>query len=191
MNPLAVGLVLFSAAIHAWREMMMKKSDDKQVFIWLLCTSAIVIFFPMFLYEAWLGNLTRTAILLSMAGAVTHSCYWFCMSRAYEGGDLSHVYPIMRSAPALVFVIAVLFLHERVSVQATVGVVTIVIGIYMINMKRISLAGFLEPLESFGERHTRFALLTMMFVAGYSIQDKLIVQHVSPLLYSYFTICLS
>lgn len=188
MHPLAITLVLISAAIHAWRELMMKKSHDKQIFIWLLCTSAIVIFFPMFLYEAWIGNVTLTALLLSIAGAVTHSVYWFFMSRSYEAGDLSHVYPIMRSAPALVFILAVIFLHEYVTTLAVIGVVTILVGIYMINMKSLSLARFFEPLESFKERHTRFALLTMLMVTAYSIQDKVIIGHVSPWLYSYFTV---
>lgn len=188
VHPLAVALVLISAAIHAWREMMMKKSIDKQIFIWLLCTSAIVIFFPMFLYEAWIGNVTRTALLLAMAGSTTHAVYWFFMSRSYEGGDLSHVYPIMRSAPALVFIIAVLFLHERVSTLATIGVMTILAGIYMINMKSLSLARFFEPLESLRERHVRFALLTMLMVTAYSIQDKVMMGRVSPLLYSYCTV---
>ncbi|NOS67185.1 MAG: EamA family transporter [Candidatus Peribacteraceae bacterium] len=188
MHPLAVTLVLISAAIHAWREMMMKKSHDKQIFIWLICTTAVVIFFPMFVYEVWQGHLTQTAVVLSMGGAITHSIYWYFMSRSYEKGDLSHVYPIMRSAPALVFIIAVLFLHERVTTLATLGVVTIVAGIYAINMKSVTFRGFLEPLQSFGERSTRFALLTMLMVTAYSIQDKIMMQHVSPLLYSYFTV---
>ncbi len=188
MHPLAITLVLISAAIHAWREMMMKKSGDKQIFIWLLCTSAVIIFFPLFIYEVWQGHLTRLAVLLSMGGAVTHSIYWFFMSRSYEKGDLSRVYPIMRSSPALVFIIAVLFLHEHVTAQAVIGVLTILAGIYTINMKSLSLGGLLEPLESLGERSTRFALLTMLMVTAYSIQDKLVTQHVSPLLYSYFTV---
>ena len=179
MHPLAIGLVLGSAVIHALREMVTKRAYDKQIFIWLFCVVSIPLFFPLFLYEAWLGNVTLMTVLLSAGASVVHACYWYTMSRAYEGGDLSHVYPIMRSAPALIFVLSVIFLHERVSGPATVGVAIILAGIYMINMKRISLQGFLEPLESFRERHTRFALLTALTVTAYSIQDKVMVGRVA------------
>jgi hypothetical protein len=41
MHPLAVALVLGSATIHAWRELITKKSHDKQVFISLFCWADI------------------------------------------------------------------------------------------------------------------------------------------------------
>lgn len=185
VHPLAITLVLISAAVHAWREMMMKKSHDKQIFIWLICIVAPVIFLPMALYEIWQGHVTGTAIGLSIGASFVHAIYWFCLSRSYEGGDLSHVYPIMRSAPALIFVVAIFFLGEHVTTLAGVGVAIILMGIYMINMKRISVEGFFEPLESLNERHTRWALLTMLMIAAYSIMDKWMTARISPILYAY------
>ncbi len=188
MHPLAIALVLVSAALHSWRELLTKKSHDKQIFIWLVCLTATVIFFPLFVYEAILGHVTGMTVALALGASVTHAIYWYWMSRAYDGGDLSHVYPIMRSAPALIFILSVFFLHEHVTTLATVGVVTIFCGIYMINMKKISVQGFLEPLRSFGERHTQFAVLTALAVTTYSLQDKVIISVIDPLLYCYFIV---
>ncbi len=186
MHPLAIALVLASAGMHAWRELITKRAHDKQIFVWLFCVVSIVLFFPFFVYEIVIGNMSWNALMIGLGASVIHASYWYFMSRAYECGDLSHVYPIMRSAPAPIFILSVIFLHEHVSTLAIIGVATILVGIYMINMKRMSLQGFLEPLESLRERHTRYALLTAFTVTLYSIQDKIIVGHLDPLLYTYF-----
>ncbi len=188
MHPLAVGLVLVSAVIHAWREMITKKAHDKQIFVWLFCVVAVIILFPILLYEGVEGRVTGTALLIALGASVIHSLYWYFMSRAYEAGDLSQVYPIMRSSPALIFVLSVVFLGEQVSALAVLGVVTILAGIYTINMKRLTPKGLLEPLKALKERHTRFAILTALAVTAYSIQDKLVVQRIDPFLYNYLLI---
>lgn len=52
-------------------------------------------------------------------------------------------------------------------------------------MKKFSLRAMLEPLRSLDEPATRFALLTAVTVALYSMTDKLGVDHVDPILYVY------
>src|SRR5687768_1581040 len=110
MHPLAITLILASAGIHALRELIMKKAHDKQVFAWLMCVVCIPLFLPFLVYEGTRGNVTMMTVYITAGAGIVHSLYWFFMSRAYEGGDLSHVYPIMRSAPALIFILSVLFL---------------------------------------------------------------------------------
>ncbi len=185
MHPLAITLVLISAAIHALRELIIKRAHDKQIFAWLICLVCIPLFFPLLVYEWLQGNVTWVAVQITIGAGVVHSLYWYWMTRAYDGGDLSHVYPIMRSAPALIVILSILFLGEHVTLLAAIGVVTILLGIYMINMKKFSLQGFLEPIESLREKHTQFALITACAVTAYSLQDKIVIGHMDPLLYAY------
>lgn len=49
-NLIAIGLVLISALMHAFRDFTTKKSLDKQVFVWWYELFSIIFFFPVFLY---------------------------------------------------------------------------------------------------------------------------------------------
>ena len=92
----------------------------------------------------------------------------------------------MRSSPALVLVIAVLFLGEQVSVQGVCGILLVAVGVYIINMKQISADELLEPIKSIAnDRSTRFAFLTLLSVAFYSIVDKMAVNHIHPILFTF------
>jgi drug/metabolite transporter (DMT)-like permease len=92
----------------------------------------------------------------------------------------------MRSSPALVLVIAVLFLGEQVSIQGVCGILLVALGVYIINMKRISADELLEPIRSIAnDRSTRFAFFTLLSVALYSIVDKMAVNHIHPILFTF------
>lgn len=186
MHPLAIGLVILSAVIHAWREMLTKKAQDKQVFVWWYEIFAMIFFLPFFIYFIITEGVTLIGIGFGALTGCVHFFYWIFLSKSYEKGDLSHVYPIIRSAPALVLVLSIFFLGEQVSVQGVVGVLVILIGVYMINMKQLSLRGFLEPLRSLKDTATQYALLTALTVAIYSITDKIGVQFAHPLIFGYF-----
>jgi drug/metabolite transporter (DMT)-like permease len=54
----------------------------------------------------------------------------------------------MRSSPALVLVTAVLFLGEQISIEGVCGILLVAVGVYIINMKRISGGDLLEPINS-------------------------------------------
>ncbi len=113
--------------------------------------------------------------------------YWMFMTSAYKEGDLSHVYPIMRSSPALVLLIAVFFLGEQVSGQGAAGILLVAAGVYIINMKQISGEELLVPIKSIAhDRSTRFAFLTLLSVALYSIVDKMAVDYIHPVQFAFF-----
>lgn len=101
MHPLAVVLALSSAILHACRELQTKKANDKQVFVWWFGLASLVIFLPLFVYGLWAHGLNADQMKYVALSGVVHCFYWFFLSKAYDHGDLSHVYPIMRSSPAL------------------------------------------------------------------------------------------
>jgi len=187
MSALAIALVLISALFHALRSLFTKESGDKQIFLWLYSIVALLFFSPLFCYFFFrVGISEPVAYAWCIGSGFIHFIYWLFLTNAYKKGDLSHVYPIMRSSPALVLVIAVLFLGEQVSIQGVCGILLVAIGVYIINMKRISGDELLEPIKSIGsDRSTRFAFFTLLSVAFYSIVDKMAVNHIHPILFTF------
>jgi len=105
--------------------------------------------------------------------------YFASLSRAYSLGDLSQVYPLARgSAPLFIVIWAALFLGERPSLAGVCGVLTIVVGLYLINLP--SLAAWIRPLSGANPRAQRWALLTGLFISAYATVDKVGVRYVKP-----------
>jgi uncharacterized membrane protein len=187
MNTTAIILVIISALFHAIRNLFTKESSDKQVFLWWYSIFGMLFFLPFFGYGLLRSRLPSPDILpvIVISGGI-HCLYWLFHTRAYEGGDLSRVYPIMRSAPAMVLLFALVFLGEKVSIAGAVGIGLVAMGIYMINMRRLNVAELLSPLRAIAhDRSTRYALMTMLSVAAYSIVDKVAVARVDPFVFAF------
>ena len=58
------------------------------------------------------------------------------MSLAFEHGDLTLVYPIVRSTPAVLPFIAVPLLGERISAIGGAGIATVVGGLWLVQLGR-------------------------------------------------------
>ena len=187
MSALAIALVLLSALFHAIRSLFTKESGDKQVFLWLYSLFALLFFAPLFFYFLLRDGITNpTAYAWCVGSGFIHFLYWIFLTESFQKGDLSHVYPIMRSSPALVLAIAVIFLGERVSPQGVAGILLVAAGVYIINMRRISGADLMAPLKSIAsDRATQFAFLTLISVAFYSIVDKMAVVVLHPILFAF------
>lgn len=188
MSAVAIGLVILSALFHALRSWFTKESGDKQIFLWWYSIFALLFFSPLFLvYLLRVGITNPVAYTWCFGSGFLHFLYWIFLTHSYTEGDLSHVYPIMRSSPALVLVIAVLFLGEQVSVQGVTGILLVAFGVYIINMKQISGHELLAPIKSIArDRSTQFAFLTLIAVAFYSIVDKMAVNYIHPILFAFF-----
>src|SRR5690242_5573806 len=71
------------------------------------------------------------------ASSVIHFAYYITLAHAYRTGDLSFAYPLMRgSAPLIVTVLGVVFLHELPTAQIAAGILLICAGIVSIAFVR-------------------------------------------------------
>jgi uncharacterized membrane protein len=186
MNVIAVILVVISALIHALRNFLTKKSKDKQIFVWCYAVLSLILFTPVFIYFLKGRTISLIALLIGLTAGFIHFLDWFFLSKAYEEGDLSQVYPIMRSAPALVLIFSIVILREQASLTGILGIVSVVIGVYLINKK--SKEGFFAI---FKKKPALWAFANMFAVASYSIVDKLGVNHAHPMLYLYLIVLFS
>jgi drug/metabolite transporter (DMT)-like permease len=100
------------------------------------------------------------------ATGVAHGLYFYWMSRAFEGGALSLVYPIVRSTPAFLPFFAVAWLGESVSAPAAAGIAVVVAGIWLVHTGGdLRWRALVAP-------GTGFAYLTLLATVAYSLADK-------------------
>jgi drug/metabolite transporter (DMT)-like permease len=103
---------------------------------------------------------------LVAATGVAHALYFYWMSRAFEGGALSLVYPIVRSTPAFLPFIAVTWLGESVSAAGAAGIAIVVAGMWLVHTGGdLRWRALLAP-------GMGFAYLTLLATVAYSLADK-------------------
>ena len=98
--------------------------------------------------------------------------YYFGTLSALRRGDLSAYYPIVRSSPAAIVVISVLFMGQAYSWTAVLGIVLVIIGSLMIQ----------KPTRGMATDRTALilAILAMLGSAAYTLTDAIAMQSVNP-----------
>jgi drug/metabolite transporter (DMT)-like permease len=163
-------LVLGSAALHALWSMWIKESRDPVAFNWLqmalgsLLTLALLIALPELRNALFAAGWGFWRWLI--AAGVCHGLYMTWMGRALALGDLSVVYPIFRSTPALLPFAAAPILGEQLSASGGFGIAIVVAGMWLVLTRgRLKLAALAQP-------GALFAWLTLASTVGYGITDK-------------------
>lgn len=186
MDPVLVAIVIASAVTHAAWNVLTKKAGDKEAYMWLMTTTSLVTVLPVYLVLLPDWSLPLAAVPYLLVSAVAEVLYFLSLGRAYELGDLSVVYPLARSSPLIVTVLAVFFLNEEVTAWGAVGILLMVLGVYTIHLRSFRPDDLTLPLRSLKSRASQFALLTALCTTVYSLSDKAGVTVVSPLAYSFW-----
>ena len=145
-----------------------------------------VILLPLFVYLIWKYQIPSPGWLFILGSIVLHVLYFVLLGRSYARTDISLAYPIARGmGPALVPIIGVLLLKEIITPLAIFGIICVVLGIFTVYWwgKFTEIAH--NPLKIFRESGIRYALITGLVIATYSIWDKVGVSYVNAFLYAY------
>lgn len=165
MTVVELSLVLASALLHAVWSTSIKGSHDPLVFNFYqggvtLALAASVL--PLLDFGGIPAPVWRWLALT----AVAHALYFYWLTRAFEHGDLTLVYPIARSTPAFLPIAAVPLLGEQLSPGGLVGIFVVVAGMWMVQVgPALQLQAFLSPAA-------RFAMLTLAATVVYGLADK-------------------
>lgn len=187
MTTLAFALVIASAVFHATWNFLLKRSNDKRAFLWSLAAVSFAAFLLPATVSAYIDGIGARAVMVGAVTALLHGVYGLALSRGYQVGDLSAVYPISRGmGPALIPLAAVLLLDERASVAAAFGIALVVAGIYAISIQARSLRDLTQPLRALHLPAIRIAFLTGALIAAYSLWDKTALDHLSPVTLNQF-----
>ncbi len=150
-------LMVASGAAHAVVNAVVKSGGDKMSSRALVDGSSALLVLPL----AFLVPFPATALPFLIGSFVVHTVYLICLVRAFEGADMSAVYPIMRgSAPVIAATAAVLWLRDPISVPVALGAVLVSLG-------TLAVAWWNRP----SLRALAWALATGFSVAAYTVID--------------------
>ena len=79
----------------------------------------------------------KTLLFLILSGLATGAS-WLCYFRALQIGDINKVVPVDKSSTVLTILLAVVFLHESLSLAKGAGIVCIAAGTYLMIEKKQS-----------------------------------------------------
>jgi drug/metabolite transporter (DMT)-like permease len=158
---LTIGLILFSAVLHASWNALSKASGDPLISITIimatggLCGLPLMIWFPLPGPETWKW--------LLLSGCI-HYAYQLSLIRTYQLGELSQVYPIARGlAPLGVACLAAFGAGEILEPRQIFGLGLAALAIISLGAGR---AG------GTSSRHAvRMAILTAMLIGAYTYSD--------------------
>ena len=185
MTALALGLVLFSAFVHASWNFLLKKSGGGAGLITATNLVSLAIYLPVAAAVAHYSSyrFEPAHFLLMLGSGLVHTAYFLMLDRAYRsGGDLSVVYPLARATgPLLTILVAIAAFGERPSAVALGGAV-------LIGVSALTLTGNPLKWSRSDARHAiGFALATGCTIAVYTLWDKQSVARflIAPLVYDW------
>lgn len=186
MSLIALGLLLLAAVLHAGWNILVKNAREKQVFTcWALFVGAVC-FSPLLLLVRTFPIKIWPFVLCS---ALVEAAYYITLTRAYQHGDFSLVYPMARgTAPAFLVLWAILFLGERPRLVGFVGLALLVVGLVIVGGKTW---WSMRKQTSLSTSAIMLALSVACCISIYSAIDGAAVHIVSPLSYTVLVISLA
>jgi len=130
---LATVLALTAAVLHASWNLLVKQSTDRRLALWGQFTIGGTLSAIALTTWALVGSMPHIAWGWALFSGAMHVPYLMLLSRAYDRGDFSMSYPIVRGAGALAAAAGgVLFLHDTLSLTSTIGILLAVLGLFVL-----------------------------------------------------------
>ena len=172
--------------MHAAWNLLAKRGQGHPVFFWLALVVTLAIYLPAFIVGVVLEPIPPAGWVWIAATGVLHAAYFWSLGNAYARADLSVTYPLARGiGPALVLVASVWIVGESVSPLGVAGVLAVVAGIYLINLRSLDPKSLLDAPRMLLRPGGRYAAFTGVIIATYTLVDKQGVAVVNPLPYAY------
>jgi len=177
--------ILGSACLHVVAHVVLKRSQNRMAAVWWMLLWSGVLFFPVAVWN-WEG-VSQAAWRVIGISAIFEAGYFYAIAKAYSDEMLSIVYPLARgTAPVFLLIWATVGLREPVSAGGVMGVFTIALGLYFINLPRLN--DWREPLRALTRPGPKWALLAGMCISLYTITDRIGIGLLEPFLYTYFAL---
>ncbi len=171
--------VLAAALLHALWNALIKGGQDKPVDTALVHGLAAWVCVPA---AWWLGAPAPQSWPYLAASVAIHLAYYAALAAAYEHGDISLTYPVMRGlAPAGVALASAAWLGEPISPLAMLGIGAVALGVLLVGLSapRVGAAVALGSGAGAGSdggapqrrRALGFAVLNAAIIAAYTLMD--------------------
>ena len=172
----AVGSSFFAGITAVLAKCGIKKTDSD---VATAIRTIVVLLFSwlMVLITGTAGGITqisaKTFLFLVLSGLATGAS-WLCYFHALQAGDINKVVPIDKSSTVLTILLALIFLHEGVSVGKAVAIVLIGAGTMLMITKKESSSSTKEN----GKEWLVYAVLSAVFASLTAILGKIGIEGV-------------
>lgn len=185
MSRIAILIIILSATLHAVWNLLVKRGNDKDIllFFWWSVVFELSVFVPLVIYILYDSGVDPRGWYIVLGSGILSLLYWVFMANSYKCGDLSLVYPITRSSPIFISILAFSFFEERLSLLGAFGIFLVVIGIYIIPMHSLSFRNFIRPLSHLKNKAILFAVLAALSASFHHLVDKVGTRFFNPLVY--------
>ena len=188
MSSFAFTLIIFSALMHAFWNLLVKRSQDKTVFIWwMFVASGSLMNLGLPFFGAFPVPSLRV-VGLAAIGAVCFMLYHLFNGRAYRSGDLSLTYPLAQTSMFWVPIWGVLILGEKVSGLGVAGIGLILFGAYSIQLRALAWSEVVRPFHNLRDPAVLAALAAGFIYSVGSVIDKTGVMLYSPFHFTYLLV---
>jgi drug/metabolite transporter (DMT)-like permease len=158
----AFALALGAAFLHATWNVLIAGARDSESATAVATLAGVVLLAPVALIT---GGVQSSALPYAGASAVLEVGYLALLARAYQGGQVSVVYPVSRgTAPVLVLVFGAALLGEGATAVQIAGVVAVSAGVFLVGGSR-------EKLVQPPGRDLLFGLAIALTIAAYTLVD--------------------
>jgi drug/metabolite transporter (DMT)-like permease len=175
----AVALALGAAFLHAgWNVLLAGSASTRAT------TAGLLLFGTLFLAPPALitGGVSSSAVPYIAASAVFELCYFVLLARAYDGGEVSVVYPTARgSAPVVVLVFSAIALKEGVPAGAVIGILAVAAGVLLVGVGAFRTEVGTKSAPPL--RDVWFGLAIGLVIASYTLVDSEGVERADPIAY--------
>lgn len=131
--------------------------------------------------EFWLPTVAYAAILYPL--------FLYFYINSIKHGELSRVLPIQSLTPICVMITARIFINQTPTPLAVLGMLIVVLGVYVLNLKGRYLH---NPLKVFsGDKANLFMLASIVLTAFAGVCDKVAIRASNPVYYTLINTCIS
>jgi len=128
MPPRVIVLVMLSCLLHAYWNLVVKGSSRPAALVCLALVATTVIYAPATIAFLLTDTWPAVVWLYLLAAGFCIGLYILGLGLAYRAGDLSLVYPVARTSPIFIYVLAAATLGEAMTLWGGVAIAMVVGG---------------------------------------------------------------
>jgi len=185
----AFALIIVAAFLHATWNMFAKVSKDTIALMWWATVIGTLGSGVLLLVETGI-YLNPGSYFPFLISAAAETGYFITLVRGYSQGDLSLVYPISRgSAPIFAATLSAVLLAERLPWFGYLGIGLMVTGVFVVSLQIdrprmiFEWSAIVAPFRNVA---AGWALVSALFIAVFSLSDKVAVSATPPVIYNWW-----
>ena len=169
-------LALISAMLSAFAAIMQKKvlGSISALKFTLIVSIFITLFSTLLISRLDLSTAGTATILILFSKSIINATAFLCIMYALKHLEISRALPLLATSPMLVAILAFIFLGESLSLFEICGMLLIVFGTYILELKKNEKLS--DPFRVFiDSKYHRIILLALLLMSVSAVIDKLLL----------------